>query len=436
MSLTLHSFPRAILHIDGDAFFASCEMAKNPALKGKPVVTGKERGIASSMSYEAKARGVTRAMRLSDIRKICPDVIILPSDYETYSLYSKRMYEIVRRYTEEIEEYSIDECFADLTGMRRPNKMSYEQMAMKIKHELDTELGMTFSIGLSVNKVTAKIGSKWKKPSGLTVIPGYNLHLYLSKLPVEKVWGIGPNTSAYLHKFGITTALEFAERDKDWVKACFSKPFQEIHRELNGAFVFPLTIGEKHDYASISKTRTFTPPSKDKEFVFSQLSKNIENACIKLRRHNLFAKQFAFFLKTQEFRYAGLEVKLSQAVSVPQEILGIAREKFNSVFRQGTEYRATGVVLMDLIHEDTRTMDLFGHSSKIDGIKSVYEAIDRVDAKFGKHTVFLGSSFKALNEPAHHGERGEGDNSERRKHLLKGENERQRIGLPFLGKVS
>ena len=427
-------------------------MAKNPALRGKCVVTGKERGIASSMSYEAKARGVTRAMRLSEIRKLIPEVIILPSDYETYSLYSQRMYEIVRRYTEDIEEYSIDECFADLTGMRRPNKMSYEQMAMKVKHELDGELGMTFSVGLSVNKVMAKVASKWRKPSGLTIIPGYNMHLYLAKLPVEKVWGIGPQTSAYIQKLlgsarvgsargraESVTALEFATRDPEWVKAHFSKPFQEIHRELNGSFVYPLVVGEKHDYASISKTRTFTPPSKDREFVFAQLSKNIENACIKLRRHGLFTKRFAFFLKTQEFRYAGLEIKLSQAISVPQEIVRNVRERFAEVWRDGGLYRATGIVLMDLSNKNASTMDLFGDSLKVEKVQAVLSAVDAVDAKFGKHTVFLGSSFRAIKEPAHqdggfgHNDRGEA--SERRKNLLKGENARQRLGLPFLGMV-
>src|SRR5947209_4985619 len=107
--LSLNSFPRAIVHVDGDAFFASVEQAIDPKLKGKPVVTGKERGIASSMSYEAKARGVTRGMPVGQIRRVCPDCIILPSDYETYSLFSVRMFDIVRRYTEIVEEYSIDE---------------------------------------------------------------------------------------------------------------------------------------------------------------------------------------------------------------------------------------------------------------------------------------------------------------------------------------
>lgn len=431
MPLLHHSFPRAILHVDGDCFFASCEIAKNPALRGKPVVTGKERGIVSSMNYEAKAMGVTRAMKLRYIKQICPDVIILPSDYETYSLYSRRMYEIVRRYTPDIEEYSIDECFADLTGMRRPNKMSYEQMAIKIKHELDTELGMTFSIGLSVNKVTAKIGSKWRKPSGLTIIPGENLHLYLEKTAVGKIWGIGPQTSAYLTKLGIVTALDFANKDPVWVKDKLSKPFQEIHHELNGRFIYPLTLGEKHDYASISKTKTFTPPSKDKSFVFSQLSKNIENACIKLRRHGLFAKNVAIFLKTQEFRYQALEIKLSQAISTPQEILAAVREKFDSIFRPGTLYRATGVVLMNMTHSDTRTIDLFHRYELIEKVEKIYEAVDSLSARYGKHTIFLGSSVKAMNEPAHKGSRG--DSSERRKNILKGETARKRLGIPYLG---
>jgi len=114
----LGSYPQAILHIDGDAFFASCEQANNRKLRGKPVVTGKERGIAASLSYEAKARGVTRGMRISDIKRVCPEVVLLPSDYETYSLLSKRFFAIVRRFTPEVEEYSIDECFADLTLQR------------------------------------------------------------------------------------------------------------------------------------------------------------------------------------------------------------------------------------------------------------------------------------------------------------------------------
>jgi DNA polymerase IV len=125
--LSIGKYPKAILHIDGDAFFASCEQARNPDLRGKAVITGKERGIVSSMSYEAKALGIKRAMKVHEIKKQFPQVIIIPSDYEAYSLLSKRFYDIVRRYTPEVEEYGIDECFADLTGWQRPLRMSYRR---------------------------------------------------------------------------------------------------------------------------------------------------------------------------------------------------------------------------------------------------------------------------------------------------------------------
>ncbi|MCX6758382.1 MAG: DNA polymerase IV, partial [Candidatus Nealsonbacteria bacterium] len=343
--LSLAEFPRAILHIDGDCFFASCEMALNPKLKGQPVITGQERGIASSMSYEAKAAGVTRGMRLSDIKKVCPNAIILPSDYETYSLFSVRMFDIVRRYTPEVEEYSIDECFADLTGLQRPLNMDYAAIAGKIKDDLDTELGLTFSVGLAPTKVLAKVGSKWKKPSGLTIIPGYNIHLYLAKLKVAKIWGVGPATAAYLNKCGVNTAYDFATRDKEWVLARLTKPHYEIWRELRGDTVYPVSTEQKNDYRSISKTRTFTPASLDLDLVFSQLSKNIENACIKARRHGLCSKKFAFFLKTQDFRYSGAEVKLDRPVNIPHEIIGLAKQYFYEISKPKTFYRATGITL-------------------------------------------------------------------------------------------
>ena len=163
-------YPRAIVHVDGDGFFAACEVARDPSLRGKPVVTGAERGIVSAATYEAKALGISRGIRLSEVKKICPEAIILSSDYELYSLYSLRMNEIMRRYTPEVEEYGIDECFGDITGMRRVHHMDYEAIAKAIKDDLQRELDITFSVGLSCTKVLAKIGSKYAKPNGLTPI--------------------------------------------------------------------------------------------------------------------------------------------------------------------------------------------------------------------------------------------------------------------------
>lgn len=427
------SFPRAILHVDGDSFFASCEVARDPSLKGKPVITGKERGIVSAATYEAKARGVTRGMKLSEALAVCPEAIILPSDYETYSLFSARMYAIVRRYTPTVEEYSIDECFAELTGLRQVLHMSYPEMAERIQHDLATELGMTFSIGLSATKTLAKIGSKWKKPNGLTVIPLRDAKPFLDATKVGWVWGIGPNTAALLNRHGIRTALEFTERDEDWVKANLAKPYQEIWRELRGEYVLELDTEGRASYHSIQKTKTFTPPSRDSAFIFSQLSKNVENACIKARRWNLVSDSISFFLKTQEFRFHACELKLEHPTNIPQEILTAITTYYPKVFKAKTLYRTTGITLGNLRENSAPQLDLFGAVANNAKLAKIYENVDAVSEKFGKHAIFLASSMDALTHSAHLGERG--DVSKRVTSLFKGENKRQRLGIPMLGEV-
>lgn len=427
------SFPRAILHVDGDSFFAACEVAKNPLLRGKPVITGKERGIVSACTYEAKALGVKRGMIFSEVKKICPEAVILPSDYETYSLFAERMYAIVRRYTNAIEEYSIDECFADLTGLRRSLRMTYQTMAEYVKRDLDRELGMTFSVGLSATKTLAKIGSKWKKPSGLTVIPLRDAPAYLKKTSVENVWGIGPQTTAYLAKFGIRDAYAFTQKDETWIRAHLSKPFFEIWQELRGTVTNELNTTGRETYQSISKTKTFTPPSIDPAFVYAQLSKNVENACIKARRWKLSAPAAFFFLKTQEFRYHGFELTFPNPTNNPLEIMREVERYFPQVFRKGTRYRATGITLINLAEAGTTQLDLFGAVKKSEALERVFESTDALAERYGKHVVFLGSSFKAMKFSAHLGERG--DAATRTTQLFKGESKRRRLAIPMLGEV-
>ncbi len=423
------SYPKAILHVDGDAFFASCEQSRRPELKGKPVITGKERGIASSMSYEAKARGVTRGMPLFEIRRICPEAVILPSDYETYSLLSRRLYAIVRRYTHAVEEYGIDECFADLTGYGNRNGSGYFKLAQQIKNDLDSELGFTFSAGLAPSKVLAKIGSKWKKPSGLTAISTKDRWKFLDKYAIEKVWGIGPATTNFLNRRNIFTAGDFARANEWWVKKNLNRPFWEIWQELNGASVMPLQLEEKSLYYSIQKFKTFTPPSDNPDFVFSQLSKNIENACIKARRHKLMTGTMAIILRTQDFRHFGAEITLSRPTNIPQEIVASAKNVFGGLLRRHTLYRATGIVLGDL-NIATVQPDLFSSGARLQQMIKLYKSIDEIAEKYGKHSVFLGTSFEAQHFGAHLGDRG--DAPKRQKEKLLGENNRKRLGIPML----
>jgi len=428
--LTIRSWPRAILHLDADAFFASCEQAIHPELKGKPVITGKERGIVAAASYEAKARGVQRGMSLYEVKKVCPDVVIVPSDYETYSLFSVRMFGILRRFSPDVEEYSIDEAFVDLTGLRRSFHGPYGMIAGNMQETVERELDITVSVGVSLSKVLAKIGSKHNKPHGLTLIPGRDIHLYLEKLPIEKVWGIGPNTAAFLGKFGITTALQFARKDEGFISKHLSKPYREIWDELNGRSVYPVTVESKSSYQSISKTKTFTPPSGDKTFVFAQLSKNLENACIKARRYKLAATKLILFVRTQEFRDSGVELKLSRPSAYPSDLFGPLQKGFDHIYQSNCSYRQTGVVLGDLLSDNNVQYTLFDDTARIEKMSRVYSTLDMLSEKFGKYAVHHATSLPTKLQTQHEGERG--DVPQRTKDLFKGENKRQRLGLPVL----
>lgn len=419
MPISIRKFPRAILHIDGDSFFASCEMARRPDLRGRAVVTGEERGIATAMSIEAKRLGITRGMPVHQIRRDFPSVVILKSDYESYAMYSKRMCDIVRRYTPDVEEYSIDECFADLTGLRRSLRMSYPDIARAIKHDLQTELGITFSVGLSLTKVLAKTASKHQKPDGLTCIPGYKIEEYLSTTLASYIWGIGPNTAVYLEKLGIRTALELAKKDLSFVETYLTKPTIELWRELRGESVLRLETGKKTEYKSIMKTRTFSPPSSERSVVLGELSRNIESACVRLRHYGLYAKEINFYIKGQDYRYSRVEIDMPVPSCTPEKFLEAIQNNFDKIYKPGKVYRATGVTLGGISARQVVTGDLFGAFATNEAVKRIYDEIDVLSEKFGRVVVSLGSSMKGRNQESI---------NERRKI-------RRVLPLPLLGKV-
>lgn len=395
--LTIHDWPTAILHIDADGFFASVEQATNPTLKGKPVVVGAERGMATAVSYEAKQRGIQRGMLIKEIRRVCPDAVLLNSDYEKYSIFSVRMFDILRRFSPQVEEYSIDEAFVDLTGLRRIYRCSYGEIGLRIKETIKKELGITVSVGVSLTKVLSKIASKHRKPDGLTVIPGRQVHIYLKDLPLEKVWGIGPNTSAYCKKLGINTALEFARKPEGFIRKYFIKPHYEIWHELNGRSIYPVNPEPKTTYKSISKAKSFTP-SDDKQKVYGQLIENIDNAFFKARRYSLCTKRLIIFIKTQDFRETACEIRLTNYTSYPEDVFPAVRRAFDSIYKAGELYRQTGVILLELISAKLKQRSLFEDSVRTEKIERLYDYIDGLRIKFGKDIIKRASVIKAADK--------------------------------------
>jgi len=425
---SLYSWPRAILHIDGDAFFTSCEEAIHPELRGKPLITGGERGIVACASYAAKKRGITRGVPLHRAKALCPDLVVLPSDYETYSLFSRRMFNIIRRFTPQVEEYSIDEAFADITGMRRVLHAPYETITLRIKKEIERELGIGISVGLSLTKVLAKVASKYQKPDGLTIIPGRTIPRYLQNLPVEKIWGIGHATTSYLNKMGIRTALEFARMPENAVRKRFTKPGVDIWRELRGESVYPVSPEEKSVYASISKTKTFAPPTADREYLFAHLLRNLESACIKARRYTLAPRKIIPILKKSSFDIVGAEAKLTRPSVYPLEISPLLKDLFEEIYEERELYRATGIILLHLAPDVPVQYSLFENPLKAEKIRQIYEAADILSRKYGKHTLHLGCSH-LIEE---HGRGKRGKPTVREQTCLYGETGRKHLGLPIV----
>lgn len=429
---TLSSFPKAIVHLDGDAFFASVEQAIHPHWKGRPLVTGKERGIIACASYEAKALGIKRGVRLHEAERMCRDLMVVPSDYETYSLFSKRMFDVMRRYTPMVEESSIDEGFADLTGLRRVFRTSYVDIARQMKKAIQDELDITVSIGLGLSKGLAKLASKHHKPNGLMAVAGHRIHEFLPRIPIEEVWGIGPNISAFLRKQGLSTAYDFAAMPEFWAKKKLGKIGHEIWNELRGNAVYPVVTEEKAEYATISKCKTFTAPSSDPDFVYAKLVRNLESAFIKARRYRLRTRRLYIALRKKDYSQRGMEGDLNRATASPAEALPLVRAMFEQIYEPGAEYRTTMVVLANLEADRVDQFDLFEDRLRIDQLRHASEAIDETAERYGKHAVRLGTTLHIDRQTVR---TGRDDKPLRRSTLLNGETARRRLRLPMLDLV-
>jgi DNA polymerase-4/DNA polymerase V len=397
---------KTIFHMDGDAFFVGVEVAKNPKLKGLPVVTGEERGIVSALSYEAKAMGITRGMPIFRVKRDFPKVLILPGDYRSYAKYSSMMFDIVRRYADDVEEYSIDECFADLTGLEPPLKMTYRQIAERIKSEVNEELGLSISIGLAPTKVLAKVASKWIKPNGLTVIDRERISDFLEKTPIGKIWGIGPRTAEFLNGFGIKTAQDFYMKKLEWVRENLASPYEVIWQELHGIYVMEIDPKPKTAYSSIQRTHSFHPFTNDKVFLLSQFSKNMEEACAKVRHYELVPKKISIFLKTKDFDYITRFITLPSPTNAPEILMNLVREKFKEMYRRGLQYRTTGVTLQELVPSCASQGDLFGGTERAHKFEQIHKQIDSLEEKYGKRVVYLASTHNALKN------KGKGTNAD------------------------
>lgn len=385
-----------ILHTDGDAFFAACEVSRRPDLRGKPVVVGEERGIACALTYEAKRLGISRGMPIFQIRREFPSATILSSHFELYEEFRRKLVAILEEYLPIVEAYSIDECFAILPEIK---EVEIEPFVRKLKNRVQTDLGITFSFGVATTKTLAKIASKRQKPNGCVIlIEPKAIKEALESTLVGSVWGIGYKTSAQLLGKNIRTAHEFINTPLNVLEKYFNEPSLDTWHELQGEKI--LEVSNAHtDQKSIQATRSLRA-TNSKEILFSELSRNVETACEELRRMNLLTRKVNMFYKyadgTKHREWA--EISLPVYTDDPKIILKELLEASKAVYQEGLRYKATGVTFLGLRRAEAIQEDLFGAQISHNRAKKHLETLDSINHKFGAWTIMHASSMKSVLE--------------------------------------
>lgn len=377
------------LHVDGDSFFVACELTKHPEYRGLPTVVGADRGIAVAMSPEAKKLGVTRGMPVFRIKKLFPEVIILPHHFDLYNEIAEGLHRILESYFQTIEVYSIDECFA----LVEPSEVKYfgdeKKLLAELKNEIEKTLGVTYSIGLARTKALAKQASKLEKPGGLVMLlTKADEREALKRTPIDDIWGIGRQTIPRLRRLGMSTAYDFINYPAKEIEKNFSEPLRELQRELSGEQIFEVEgNADPRDQKSIQSTSTFRPASTDPKIIWQEIAKNAERACSHARSILLVSNKVSFFVKNSDFKYKTDEMKLPLYTADPGVILNAIEGKLLKLLNKKERIRSTGVILSNLTREENVPLDLFGKQDKALKGLVVEEVADKIRKKYGASVI-------------------------------------------------
>ena len=208
--------PRKIIHCDADCFYAALEMRDDPRLRGIPLAVGgsaERRGVISTCNYEARRFGLHSAMASAHAKRLCPQLVIVPPNFDCYRKAADQLRAIFHRYTDLVEPLSLDEAFLDVSQSEMCCG-SATLMAKAIRQAVEKELGITISAGVSCNKFLAKVASDWQKPNGLTVVEPQQIDEFVRQLPVKRIFGVGKVTAQRLHQLGIKTCGQLQQFDK------------------------------------------------------------------------------------------------------------------------------------------------------------------------------------------------------------------------------
>ncbi len=313
---------RKIIHIDMDAFFAAVEQRDNPELRGKPVIVGgrpDSRGVVSTCSYEARKFGVHSAMAASLAYRLCPQCIFIYPNFEAYKEASEKVMEILNKYTERVEQVSIDEAYMDVTYNKK-NIPSATEIARLVRRDIWEATALTASAGVSYNKFLAKVASDYRKPDGLTVVTPDKAVEFLAALPIRKFHGIGSSTEEKMKAYGIRTGRDLQSMSLEKLSQLFGK---------HGAYYYSISRGmddrdvktERDPRKSLGKERTFSEDIGDMGQMMEILASIAGRISEKLHEKRLRAKTVTLKVRYANFQSITRAKTLSRPIDSKEEIM-------------------------------------------------------------------------------------------------------------------
>lgn len=351
---------RQIVHVDMDAFYASVEQRDDPRLRGKPLIVGgpSRRGVVCTASYEARPFGVRSAMPMGEALRRCPDAIVVPPRMQHYGEISRRVMEILERFTPLVETLSLDEAFLDVTASRALFGDGIA-IATSIRRAIASELSLTASAGVASSKFVAKVASDLRKPDGLVVVPEGEEEAFLSPLPIERMWGIGPKAATRVRAEGLATIGDLAHAPLAKVRRALGTDWAET--------VIRLARGEDErdvhpDRAAVSigAEETFEHDLVEREQIERELLRQSERVASRLTASGLVARGVQVKVKYTDFRLITRRRTLPVGFSDTTTLHGAARELLDRI-ELGRErpIRLSGVAAFKLSAADAEQPALF-----------------------------------------------------------------------------
>lgn len=347
---------RKILHCDMNSFFASVELLDHPELRSVPVAVAgnpeNRHGIILAKNDPAKKFGVTTAETIQEAKRKCPDLVLLEPHYEKYSFYSGKINEIYREYTDQVEPYSIDESWLDVTGSERLFGTA-EEIGNEIRKRVKETYGLTLSVGVSYNKIFAKMGSEYKKPDATTVISRESYREILWPQPVENFFYVGKATAERLRKIHIYTIGELAQADLALLKRYFGSHGVDLHRSANGLDDSPVRRwGEREDVKSVGHGVTFRRNIRGKEDVSMAVTEISDWVSSRLRLYKMKAFGVKIEITTPEFRKISRQKQMRQSFVTAAAIRRAAMELIQEAGYMNKDIRLLTITAIHLQRED------------------------------------------------------------------------------------